>query len=639
MRGLITFFLLAVGLNGTGFTLLRQDIQLTQPLSIYGGVLVVGGFNGDGRLDVVVATASGLAVILNLGHASFGPAISTGISQPAPVAIADFNKDGKLDLAAYGQIAFGRGDGTFLPPRPTSPTWFVAAAANFNGDALPDLAVIQAEVCENGDPACSVLLVLLGNGDGTFRSGYRAQVAGAPKPIVADFDRDGKADIAVDSGYAVTIFLGNGDGSFKALSAIPVSAGPLTTGVLAADVNGDGIPDLVSRSDVFLGCGDGGFQPPLPFNSSAGTNTPAFENPFALADLDGDGHVDPATVESSLDQPVTNRMRIFLGRGDGTFSSPVERAVGWGQAGVTADFDGDGLSDLLVLNWRSNSLSLLLTKTGPQAELRAVSAAEGTGVVAPGSLATVYLPLCVPAQSAPSSLWPTTLGGVMVRIDDGQSTRRAPLLSVSEGQIKFQVPPETAPSGLADASIVVIRDGVVVQTGSMHVASVARTLFMADPSWGLPAAINTLVDAWGRTSSPVFNCTPAGCNFQPVPPSALGSYVSFYGTGFRGATTTNVQCWISGRPLTVTYAGAQGTPGLDQIDILLPGPDDEFCDPPYVEVHLSINGTQANTACAYSCEVLLNHASKGEKKYETSERLWAWQVRKRGITCSDTKAA
>ena len=53
---------------------------------------------------------------------------------------------------------------------------------------------------------------------------------------------------------------------------------------------------------------------------------------------------------------------------------------------------------------------------------------------------------------------------------------------------------------------------------------------------------------------------------------------------------------ISGRPVTVTYAGAQGTPGLDQIDILLPGPDDEFCDPPYVEVHLSINGTQANTA-------------------------------------------
>ena len=79
-------------------------------------------------------------------------------------------------------------------------------------------------------------------------------------------------------------------------------------------------------------------------------------------------------------------------------------------------------------------------------------------------------------------------------------------------------------------------------------------------------------------------------------PSAQGSYVTFYGTGFRGAGTGNVQCWVSGRLLTVTYAGPQGTPGLDQINILLPSPDDEFWDPPYVEVHLSIDGTLANTA-------------------------------------------
>jgi uncharacterized protein (TIGR03437 family) len=170
------------------------------------------------------------------------------------------------------------------------------------------------------------------------------------------------------------------------------------------------------------------------------------------------------------------------------------------------------------------------------------------------------------------------------------------LLYISEGQINFQVPPETAPSNFTDASIVVMRDGVSVQTGSMHVASVAPTLFMTDPARALPAAINTVADARGQTSLPVFNCIPAGCNFQPVLPSALGSYVSFYGTGFGGAIAANVQCWISGRPITVTFAGPQGTPGVDQINILLPGPDDEFWDSPYAEVHLSINGTQTNTA-------------------------------------------
>jgi uncharacterized protein (TIGR03437 family) len=597
MRVWIAGCLFAAGLHGAGLALLRQDIQLTQALAI-GGSIAPGDFNGDGRLDLVVGMAGGLAVMLNLGHGAFGPAISTGILQPAPVAIADFNHDGKLDLAASGQIALGRGDGTFGPPRPMSPTWFVAEAGDFNGDGLPDLAAVQTGACGNADSACSSLLILLGNGDGTFRSGYRAQILGGYTPLVADFNRDGKPDLAVSFGNAIAVFLGNGDGSFRALSAIALPAGTFTRTPLAADLNGDGILDLVSRSQVLFGLGDGTFHPPIPYAPSAGASAPVSETAFALTDLDGDGRIDIATVENPPDQPLTDRMRIFLGRGDGTFMAPVELAVGWGpQPGIAADLDGDGRSDPLVPNWRSNSLTLLLAKTGQQGTLRAVSAAEGTAVLAPGSLATLYLPLGVPAQSA-ASPWPTILGGVTVQIDDGQTSPLAPLLYVSENQINFQVPQETTPSSLTDASIVITRNGAVVQTGSMHVASVAPTLFMADPSWAMPAAINTIVDQrGGQSSSPVFDCTAAGvCNFHPVSPSEQGSYISFYGTGFHGATTANVQCWVSGRPLTVTYAGPQGTPGLDQITIVLPGPDDDFWEPPYVEVHLSIHGTLANTA-------------------------------------------
>ena len=607
MKTSVAFFtvlcLLAAGSSAADIALLREDLQLTQPLAV-GGALAVGDFNRDGRQDLVVGTASGLAVMLNSGHATFGPAIFTGLSQPAPVALADFNNDGWLDLAASGQIALGRGDGTFLPPRPTSPTWFVAESADFNQDGKTDLAAVQPGACGNGDPACSVLIVLLGNGDGTFRSGDRFQIAAAGyKPAVADFNQDGKRDLAVSLGRGFDIFLGNGDGSFKMLSPISPPAGPFPALLLAGDLNGDKFPDLVSRAFVFLGRGDGTFQPPVRFPPQDGSQMPVLETAFALDDFDGDGRIDVATVADPGAQFETNWMRVFLGRGDGTFSSAVQPTVGWGpRPGVAADFDGDGLIDLVVPNWLSNSLSLLLSKVSPQGQLRAVSAAEGTGVVAPGSLATLYpLPLGVGLreQSAPLP-WPTTLSGVTVQIDDGHGSRRAPLLYVSQVQINFQVPQETSTSDVEDASIVVSRDGAVVQTGFMRVASIAPTLFIVDPFRAIPAAINTVLDAHGvQTASPVFDCdleSPGVCGFKPVSPSAWGSYVTFYGTGFRGATTANVQCWISGQFVKVEYAGPQGTPGLDQINIRLPDPSDPFWEAPYVEVRLSINGTQANMA-------------------------------------------
>jgi uncharacterized protein (TIGR03437 family) len=229
--------------------------------------------------------------------------------------------------------------------------------------------------------------------------------------------------------------------------------------------------------------------------------------------------------------------------------------------------------------------------------LRAVSAADGTAVVAAGSLASFYVALGAPAQSAPIPS-PTTLGDVSVRIDDGQTRRLAPLLYVSDKQINFQVPPETAASMSADALIEVMRGGAIVQTGSMHVASVAPTLFMADPSWAMPAAIETVVDQHGSpTSFSVFDCTAAGvCNFRPVSSSDGGSYLTFYGTGFRGAKKENVQCRISGRLLEIEYAGPQGMPGLDQINVRLPDPSDSLWEGAYFEIYLSIDGTQANMA-------------------------------------------
>jgi len=128
--------------------------------------------------------------------------------------------------------------------------------------------------------------------------------------------------------------------------------------------------------------------------------------------------------------------------------------------GPTADLDGDGRPDLVTANLASNTLSLLLSSGARDLWLvRAVSAASGTAVVAPGSLATLYASTSVPAAAlAYSRPWPTSLGGIGLGVRDSNGTiRLAPLLYVSDNQINFLVPEETA---LGEATLGIVRDGV-----------------------------------------------------------------------------------------------------------------------------------------------------------------------------------
>jgi len=233
---------------------LRKDIQVPGQYKYYAiqvqtGGIVVGDFNGDGRPDLVVASQGGIDVLLNSGGGNFGRPIHT--EQSGVPVTADVNGDGKLDLVLSGHLLLGRGDGTFLPPR-DMPGVVVAAAGDFNNDGRVDLLTYGR--------------VLLGNGDGTFRPGGEI-LQGAPSQTnqlaIADFNRDGRVDVAVNYGdpwigYTVSIFLGNGDGSFQSPVSTQVGAATL----LAADFNGDGLPDLITGYDILLGNGDGSFQAP-----------------------------------------------------------------------------------------------------------------------------------------------------------------------------------------------------------------------------------------------------------------------------------------------------------------------------------------------------------------------------------------
>jgi uncharacterized protein (TIGR03437 family) len=187
--------------------------------------------------------------------------------------------------------------------------------------------------------------------------------------------------------------------------------------------------------------------------------------------------------------------------------------------------------------------------------------------------------------------------------DKAGAARLAPLLYVSPSQINFQVPPGTA---LGEATLSIVADRGPTLAGGMQVDPVAPALFLVNLPLGeenavpLPAAVAVRVASDGRqTPVPVFMCPPfpgAGCGPAPIPlpPAGDPTYLSFFGTGFRGANPVNVICTINGVRVPVAYAGPQGAPGLDQINIrLLP---EVRGQPPFSLgiVTISIDGVPAN---------------------------------------------
>ncbi|HMD84060.1 MAG TPA: choice-of-anchor D domain-containing protein [Terriglobia bacterium] len=175
--------------------------------------------------------------------------VGTGFSQPPDsIVVADFNGDGKLDLAipdGFGSstvsILLGNGDGTFQSQvqYATGSSPYSIATADFNGDGKLDLAVT------NSDPTANSVSILLGNGDGTFQPHVDYGTGVAPASVATgDFNGDGKLDLATaDSGSnTVSILLGNGDGTFHANQDFVVGVAPIS--ILTRDFNGDGTLDL-----------------------------------------------------------------------------------------------------------------------------------------------------------------------------------------------------------------------------------------------------------------------------------------------------------------------------------------------------------------------------------------------------------
>ncbi|MGA2741454.1 MAG: VCBS repeat-containing protein [Bryobacteraceae bacterium] len=330
------------------------------------GFIAAGDFNGDGKPDMAVTDSHNNTVTILLNDSPEQFIYPVGL-YAGPVVVGDFNRDGKLDLMvgntgnATVSLLLGNGDGTFQPQLVYAVQGVPGALAigDFNGDGNLDLAVLL------GDNANDVG-ILLGNGDGTFQSEVNYALrndlsVSAPTFIaVGDLNGDGHPDLIVDTKvgsffYPSTswILLGNGDGTFQ--PATYTLGGP--GGYVAlADVNGDGILDIVTAQAVYLGNGDATFRKPQPLPGIE------IDGPFSsltIADFNGDGKPDVAVLTDGM-------VGLLLGNGDGTFDWEASFVAGSPIAMAVADFNGDGLPDVAVASGLTGARTVaLLTNTGP----------------------------------------------------------------------------------------------------------------------------------------------------------------------------------------------------------------------------------------------------------------------------------
>ncbi len=340
--------------------------------------IAAADFNGDGKQDLATANSeigsNSISVLLGTGSGSFGVATDFAAGEGLrAVAVGDFNGDGKQDLVTADSgsnsisVLLGTGSGSF-----GASTDFAVgngpravAVGDFNADGKQDLTVANA-VSDN-------VSVLLGKGDGTFQAQTTSSVGSWPLSVaVGDLDGDGKQDLAVanNSSSNVSVLLGKGDGTFQTQTTRSThwpsqpTVDPIgyPSSIAVGDFNRDGKPDLVAPVSEF------GLSPSayVAFLRGAGAGSFFAAEPWLI-----DGHWPTSIVVGDLDrdgkpdlavaQDSSNSVGVLLGKGANEFEFVPGYGIGSNARSIAVgDFNNDNGLDLVTANGDSNSVSVLL---------------------------------------------------------------------------------------------------------------------------------------------------------------------------------------------------------------------------------------------------------------------------------------
>lgn len=324
--------------------------------------------------NFVAKTATGISFAPRVDYPTGGTITGVGAGS-ASIAFADFNGDGKLDIAVsnYGSntisIFLNKGDGSFGSPvmttigPPSNPGLAGIVAADFNEDGKTDLIVSGSQ----GD------IVLLGNGDGTFAQASAISGGGEfYHALATDLNGDKHLDLVAAGNSYLMVALGAGNGTFSPATTLPaaevmppppqypqgVAASPWEIDI--GDLTGSGKSDIVggifypnaaAGVAVYEGNGDGSFQVPT-WQSTA----PYIPDSVALADFNGDGKLDVLLG-------YTISAEVALGNGTGSFNVVSQIPVYQGGQFTfvrAADLDQDGKPDALVADDGAGVLTVVL---------------------------------------------------------------------------------------------------------------------------------------------------------------------------------------------------------------------------------------------------------------------------------------